>query len=144
MNTPIAGLTESRRAVLLDVADVLIPATSTMPALRTADPDGQWLQRTCRARADLLEELTQILDEVAGTDLAAVLASMHAARRSRFDVLATFAAGTYYQIPRVRELLGYPGQVRAPAPLDLAVDELSDEIFEGAMNYPGSYRPAPD
>jgi len=33
--------------------------------------------------------------------------------------------------------------VRNPAPLDLASDELSDDVFEGAMNYPGTYRSAP-
>ena len=43
--------------MLLDVADVLIPATDTMPALRDADPDGEWLDRACAARADLLAEL---------------------------------------------------------------------------------------
>ena len=139
----MTSLTEARRAVLLDIADVLIPQTDTMPALRAADPDGEWLQRACRARADLLDELGRILDELTDADLSAVLVSMHAEQRAHFDVVATFVAGSYYMIPRVRELLGYPGQVRAPAPLELAADELSDEIFEAAMNYSGSYRPAP-
>jgi hypothetical protein len=138
----MTALTDSQRAVLLDLADVLIPETDTMPSLRLADPDGEWFERACRARADLIDELLTILDELAGTDLSSALVSLHCQQRHQFDVLATFVAGTYYLIPRIRELIGYPGQVRAPAPLDLAADELSDEIFEGAMNYPGSYRPA--
>jgi hypothetical protein len=137
----MSSITEPQRAVLLDVADVLIPETDAMPSLRAADPDGEWLERACRARADLVDELCQILDEIAGSNMSSLLVSMHRDQRPRFDVLATFAAGTYYLIPRIRELIGYPGQVRAPAPLDLAADELSDEIFEGAMNYSGSYRP---
>jgi hypothetical protein len=118
----MSSITEPQRAVLLDVADVLIPETDAMPSLRAADPDGEWLERACRARADLVDELCQILDEIAGSNMSSLLVSMHRDQRPRFDVLATFAAG-------------------APAPLDLAADELSDEIFEGAMNYSGSYRP---
>jgi hypothetical protein len=139
----MSSVTPPQRAILFDVADVLVPETDIMPSLRAADPDGEWLERACRARADLVDDLCQTLDALGGTDLSSVLVSMHRDQRPRFDVLATFVAGTYYLIPRIRELIGYPGQVRAPAPLDLAADELSDEIFEGALNYSGSYRPAP-
>jgi len=139
MNT----LSEPHRSTLLDIADVLIPATDTMPALRDADPTGEWLDRACRARGDLLGGLCLVLDDVAGRDVPAALASMHAKDRSTFDVLATFVAGTYYMVPRIRELIGYPGQLRSPAPLETAADELSDDVFEGAMNYPGTYRRAP-
>ena len=53
-------------------------------------------------------------------------------------------SGAYYLVPRVRELIGYPGQHPQPAaPMELAAEELSDEIFEAAMNYPGCYRPTP-
>jgi len=57
-------------------------------------------------------------------------------------VVATFVAGTYYMIPQVRELIGYPGQRRMPAAIDAAADELSDDVFQGALDYTSSYRPA--
>ncbi len=137
-------LNDADRQVLWDVADVLIPATEVMPSLRDADADGTWLQRTCAARPDLVEELKLLLGELRGADLSAVLVSLHSNDRARFDVLATFVAGTYYMVPAVRDLIGYPGQVRNPPPVDLAAEELGDELFEGAMNYAGSYRVAPD
>lgn len=140
----MTALNEGRTTVLLDVADVLIPATDVMPALRDADPSGEWLGRACTARADLVADLVAILDELEGADLSTVVVALHRNDRAKFDVLATFVAGTYYMIPRVRELIGYPGQVRNAPPLDLAAEELGDEIFEGAMNYSGSYRPTPD
>lgn len=140
----MSPLTEAQHSVLLAAADILVPATATMPSLREADPGAEWLGLACRARADLTEDLAVILDELAGVDdLEGALRTMHGQERSRFDIVATFVAGTYYLIPQIRALIGYPGQVRAPAPIDLAADELSDEIFEGAMNYAGSYRPAP-
>jgi hypothetical protein len=139
MNT----FSDACRSVLLDVADVLIPATDAMPALRDADATGEWLDRACRARCDLVDALSLLLDDLAGGDLPSALASMHARERSTFDVLATFVAGTYYMIPEIRELIGYPGQLRSPPPLDMAADELSDGVFDVAMNYPGTYRRAP-
>jgi hypothetical protein len=57
-------------------------------------------------------------------------------------VVATFVAGTYYMIPQVRELIGYPGQRRMPAAIDAAADELSDDVFQGALDYARTYRPA--
>lgn len=140
----MSTLTQADRDLLHHIADVLVPATDTMPALRDADASGEWLDRACAARADLLPKLGRTLNALSGcSDLGTALRGLRGGERATFDVLATFVAGTYYMIPRVRELIGYPGQVRAPAPIDLAADELSDEIFEGAMNYDGGYRPAP-
>jgi len=129
--------------VLHDVADVLIPATKTMPALRDADPAGTWLDRACLARADLVPSLARALRVLAGTaDLPAAVRRLHGDDRATFDVVATFVAGTYYMIPQVRELIGYPGQRRMPAAIDAAADELSDDVFQGALDYARTYRPA--
>lgn len=137
-------LTAPHRDLLLGVADVLIPATAAMPSLRTADADGRWLARACLARHDVLPDLVAALDRLGGRDdLPTALRELRATSRGTFDVVANVVAGAYYLIPEIRTLLGYPGQVRNPAPLDLASDELSDEVFEGAMNYPGTYRRAP-
>jgi hypothetical protein len=140
----VSALSRPHRELLLRVADVLIPPTASMPSLRAADPTGEWLDRVCVARADLLADLAGALDGLAqADDLSTALRELHGGARATFDVLANFASGAYYLIPEVRALLGYPGQVRNPAPLDLASDELSDEVFEGAMNYPGTFRAAP-
>lgn len=138
-------LTADDRELLLVVADVLIPATDTMPALRDADCTGEWLGRAYAARADAAPDLLRALRTLASEDnLTTALHTLHARDRATFDVLAMIAAGAYYMVPRVRDLIGYPGQVRNPAPIDQAADELSDEIFEGAMNYRGGYRSVPD
>lgn len=137
------SLTDRQISVLMDVADVLIPANATMPALRDADATGEWLGRACRARADLVDRLGALLDDLDGADLPAALHALHADDRPAFTIVATFVAGTYYMVPAVRKLIGYPGQVRSPAPLEQAADELSDDIFEGALQYTGTYRHAP-
>jgi hypothetical protein len=138
----MSTLAQADRNVLHDVADVLIPATKTMPALRDADPGGTWLDRACLARADLVPSLARALRVLAGADLPAAVRRLHGDDRATFDVMATFVAGTYYMIPQVRELIGYPGQRRMPAAIDAAADELSDDVFQGALDYALSYRPA--
>ena len=140
----MTALSDAHRELLLQVADVLIPPKGTMPSLRNADPTGEWVERACLARVEILEDLADALDGLIGRDdLTTALRELHADARATFDVVANVASGAYYLIPEVRVLLGYPGQVRNPAPLDLASDELSDEIFEGAMNYAGTHRSAP-
>jgi hypothetical protein len=139
----MSTLAQADRNVLHDVADVLIPATRTMPALRDADPAGTWLDRACLARADLVPSLARALRVLAGTaDLPAAVRRLHGDDHATFDVVATFVAGTYYMIPQVRELIGYPGQRRMPAAIDAAADELSDDVFQGALDYARTYRPA--
>ncbi len=144
VDSTVSDLTDPRRELLLQVADVLIPPSATMPALRVVDPTGEWLDRACRARADVFAEVVEAVDGLADRhDLASALRELHTDARPAFDVVASVVAGAYYMVPEVRMLLGYPGQVRNPAPLELASDELSDEIFEGAMNYAGTFRTAP-
>lgn len=140
----MSELTDRDRELLRDIADVLVPATDTMPSLRAADLTSEWLNRACAARADSLPVLLRALRKLdAESDVTTALQALHADERETFDTVAAIVAGAYYMVPRVRELIGYPGQVRNPPPIDQAADELSDEIFEGAMNYQGSYRSAP-
>ena len=71
----MSTLSESDRELVLRVADVLIPPNATMPGLRAADPAGEWLSRACLARADLLDGLTDALNELAEHPRPAVCAA---------------------------------------------------------------------
>jgi len=85
-----------------------------------------------------------VLRVLAGvSDLAATVRTLHQLDRATFGVVATFVAGTYYMVPQIRELIGYPGQLRTPASIDQAADELLDDVFQGALGYTGRYREAP-
>ncbi|MCQ6272766.1 hypothetical protein M8J71_20115 [Pseudarthrobacter sp. R1] len=144
MSTPSTlPLTDAELDTLWAVADVLVPATETMPSLRQADPDSYWLARALDARSDIIDNIKRYLQELGVVvNLSTELIRWHSESREDFDNLAAIVAGTYYMVPRVRELIGYPGQERRPAPVELAADELSDDIFEGAMAYEGKYREA--
>jgi hypothetical protein len=127
---------------LWSVADVLVPATGLMPALRDVDADGEWLARTLAARPDLVDGLHRALADVTADDVSGSVRAMYDGDRAEFDVLAAVVTGTYYLTPRVRQLIGYPGQARNPPRLDEAAEQLED-VLEQAMNRPSFYRPTP-
>ena len=122
---------------------MLIPATKTMPALRDADPDGTWLDRACLARADLVPSLARVLRVLAGAaDLPAAVRRLHGDDRATFDVVATFVAGTYYMVPQVRELIGYPGSCARPPRSTRPPMSCRTMFSRARWATPVTYRPA--
>lgn len=120
---------------LLKVADILIPASATMPGLGTVDPNGEWLGRAAAARPDLLERVPAVLEGLnSEVDLAAALQRLFVEDRSNFDTLATLVAGAYFMTPEVRSRIGYPGPGRHPATTEEVVEDLAD-IIEQANSY---------
>jgi hypothetical protein len=51
---PARTLDARERETLYALADILIPATATMPSASEADPRGKWLGKALAARPDLL------------------------------------------------------------------------------------------
>lgn len=123
----------SLREQLLEVADVLIPPSATMPGLRTVDPDGAWLDRAAAARPDLLDRAPAVLARLRDrADLEAALRELFGSARPDFDTVATLVAGAYFMVPEIRSRIGYPGPRRHPATVDEAADDLADIIDQAA------------
>ena len=71
-------LSEQERQTLWHIADVLIPATTTRPSLRDADPEGIWLERALTARVDLVGALQAELALLAtASDLEPAIVDLH-------------------------------------------------------------------
>jgi hypothetical protein len=145
LTVPPRPLTPQQRAVLLAVADILIPGAGENPKASAAPGYEAWLERSVAARADSLEALSQILDALAGsvgTDLDKRLRDLHAADDGRFHLLSSVVAGAYLMVPEVRRLIGYPGQHASPPRIDEAADELSDGILDPVIGRGPIYVPA--
>jgi hypothetical protein len=139
----VSELPDAQIRLLWLVADVLVPPNGTMPALRDVDPDSRWLACALAARPDLAVDLGRALAAVDAGEVPGSVRALYASSPDDFDVLAAVVTGTYFLTPRVRQLIGYPGQARKPPRLDDAADQLED-LLEQAMNRPSFYRPAPD
>jgi len=136
LTVPPHPLTAPQRAVLLAVADILIPEFGENPKASAAPGYEAWLDRSMAARADSLETLSQILDELAGSadiDLDERLRGLHAAGDGRFHLLSSVVAGAYLMVPEVQRLIGYPGQHASLPRIDEAAEELSDGILDPVL-----------
>ena len=137
------SLDARRRETLAALADVLIPAAEGMPSASAADVAGKWLDRVVAARPDILPDLVRVLDEAAGKDATAEVRRLQEDPASGFGALALAATGGYYMNPKIRRLIGYPGQKRnAPYP-DEADYYLRDGLLDPVRERGPIYRPTP-
>ena len=102
-------LSDDERATLTAVADHLIPAAHGMPSAAEIVTDERLLF-VLRARPDLGEPLKAALRSDLGSDVADRLASL-AQEPTSLSALQLTIVGGYYTDKRVRELIGYPGQM---------------------------------
>jgi hypothetical protein len=133
---PPRALTETELAALLRVADCLIPASGPNPKASDAEQYTAYLQLALAARADVFDAVVGGAGEFAEIpedELWNALKKMSAEDKSTFDPLSAVLAGAYFMTPQVMKLIGYPGQHRDPAPLELAADEIGSGILDPVL-----------
>ena len=102
-------LTDAERGVLAAVADHLIPAAHGMPSAAEV-VNGDRVEFVLRARPDLTAPLKAALRDDLGSDVEGRLATL-ANEPTNLAALQLTIVGGYYTDKRVRELIGYPGQM---------------------------------
>ncbi|MEA2606530.1 MAG: hypothetical protein QOI00_1287 [Chloroflexota bacterium] len=107
---PIASLATAERATLGAIADHLIPAALGMPSAADVVGDDR-LRFVLNARPDLIGSLRAGLRRELGDDVQARLDALARAEPSTLGALQLVIVAGYYTDPRVRELIGYPGQM---------------------------------
>jgi hypothetical protein len=103
------SLSADERATFAAVADHLIPAAHGMPSAAEVVSDDR-LRFVVRARPDLAEPLRAALRPELGPDVTDRLARL-ANEPTNLSALQLAIVGGYYTDKRVRELIGYPGQM---------------------------------
>jgi hypothetical protein len=102
-------LDDAELATLAAIADHFIPAADGMPsAAEVVDADR--LAFVVRARPDLSEPLKAALRSELGADVGERLAAL-TDEPTNLAALQLVIVGGYYTDKRVRELIGYPGQM---------------------------------
>jgi len=122
-------LSTAERATLAAVADRLIPAAGDMPSAGEVVGDER-LGFVLNARPDLLEALRAALRPELGDDVVARLDVLGRAEPATLYALQLVIVAGYYTDARVRELIGYPGQVA----LTLRSWEVPAYIDEGLVD----------
>jgi hypothetical protein len=107
---PLAVLDATERATLSAIADRLIPAAEGMPSAAEVLGDDR-LRFVLNARPDLLGPLRAALRGELGEDVAGRLETLGRDQPATLGVLQLVIVAGYYTDRRVRELIGYPGQM---------------------------------
>lgn len=102
-------LSHEERATFTAIADHLIPAAHGMPSAAEIVADDR-LRFVLRSRPDLAEPLKAALRSNLGSDSADRLARL-ADEPINLSALQLTVVAAYYTDKRVRELIGYPGQM---------------------------------
>ena len=133
-------LSEPERHRLGLIADALIGGGGGLPSAREADVQGVWIDRVLAARPDLFDVLSKAAS-ISG-DPQLVLDRLDSAE---LDHIKYAIAAAYLINPRVRALLGYPGNApeKQPAYPDEAQSYLEDGILDAVIKRGPIYRPTP-
>jgi hypothetical protein len=118
------------RATFAALADVLVPEAAGMPAASAVGVHERRLDAVLAARHDLAEPLRSLLADVAGQDAEAEIARLRADDTERFRLLLSLVTAAYYSSPKVRRLIGYPGQRAHEVYPDQAEHDLRDGILD--------------
>ena len=131
----------ARRAVLVSLADVLIPAGDGMPSASAAVVAEEGLNQVLAAVPSLEASLADVLARAKGREPAEVVASLARTDPAAYAILAEVVTAAYFMNPDVRKAVGYTGQ--GPSPLDPRVDYMEDGLLESVIKRGPIYRPTP-
>ena len=110
----MSTISEKRRATFAGLADVLIPAAEGMPAASEVDVHGAMLDHVISLRPDLLEDLLRGLDTAEGKAPGVAANNLNETDEAALSAIGLAASAGYYMTPKVRALIGYPGQQSRP------------------------------
>jgi hypothetical protein len=128
---------------LADFADQLISGGAGLPSASAADVQGAWMDRTLAARPDLAEVIIEVIK--GENDPTIELERLRREDSGMFSRFAFAVSGAYLMNPRVRDLLGLPGNAPKPNPAfpDEADHYLANGILNPVIERGPIYRPTP-
>jgi len=135
---------DTRRATFAGIADVLIPAVEGMPAASEVEVHGKMLDHVIELRPDLTENLLRGLDAAKGKDPAEAANELNKTDADALSAIGLVASAGYYMIPKVRELIGYPGQQSRPdADPDATPEYVANGMLQQVIDRGTIFRPTP-
>ncbi|MCP4385197.1 MAG: gluconate 2-dehydrogenase subunit 3 family protein [Hyphomicrobiales bacterium] len=134
------ALTDDDRKALAAIADVLIPEREGMPSASQVGVHDAAIDRVLDLRRDLLQLLLRGLHAPAGDTAKQTVEALDSNDPAALKAIGEAAKAAYYMEPRVRALLGYPGQQSRPATADEEGDYLRDGMLQAVMDRGPIYR----
>ena len=134
---------EHVRATFAGIADILIPDAEGMPAASAVGVHTDTLDRILGLRPDLKDAFLRGIASAAGKDPKAAAQAMNQADAPALSAIGLVASAAYYMSPRVRELIGYPGQERRTFDADAVPEYVSNGMLKVVEDRGPIFRPTP-
>lgn len=131
-----ADLTADQTQTLTAIADVLIGGTATDPKPSILEKYAKSLDIAVAARTRDIEKVKGLIAEFKSLDEVQIdqtLRTWDKERPEDFQIISSIVAGSYFMLPEIKELIGYPGQVRDIPKVDDAANDLADGILEPVL-----------
>ena len=140
----MSALSEGERTLFAALADVLIPAAEGMPAASAVDVHGAMLDRILGLRPELTESFRRGLAAAAGKPPAEAAEALNRDDAEAFGAIGLVASAGYYMTPAVRELIGYPGQVKRPPDPDQMPEYVANGMLQQVIDRGPIFVPTPE
>ncbi len=141
----MSTLDPTLRKTFAAIADVLIPNAEGMPSASEMDVHGDMLDHILSLRPDLRENFLRGLTKAAGRDAAEAANDLNRNDAAALTAIGLVASAGYYMTPRVRELIGYPGQQSRPeADPDAVPEYVANGMLQQVIDRGPIFRPTPE
>jgi hypothetical protein len=137
----VSKVDDEVRAIFSALADILIPDAEGMPAASAVGVHEEILERILSLRPDLSEAFFRGIATARGKDPRAALEQMNVQDAQALSAIGLVASAAYYMSPRVRSLIGYPGQERRTYDPDAVPEYVANGMLKVVEDRGPIYRP---
>lgn len=135
---------ETVRRTFAGIADVLIPNAEGMPSASEMNVHGDMLDHVLGLRPDLQENFFRGISIASGRDPSEAANDLNRSDAAALSAIGLVASAGYYMTPRVRELIGYPGQQSRPeADPDATPEYVANGMLQQVIDRGPIFRPTP-
>ena len=131
------------QAMFFAIADVLIPEAEGMPCASQVGGVDEILDRILAIRRDLNDHFLRGLQTAVGKNPAEAAQELQKTDPAAYGAIGVVASAGYYMSPRVRELIGYPGQEKRTYDPDATPEYIANGMLQAVIDRGSIYRPTP-
>ena len=131
------------RDVFAAIADILIPDAEGMPAASAVGVHEEVLDRILGLRPDLKEAFNRGIAFARGKDARVAAEALNQQDAQALTAIGLIASAGYYMSPRVRDLIGYPGQERRTFDADAVPEYVANGMLKVVQDRGPIYKPTP-
>ena len=131
------------RETFAAIADILIPEAEGMPAASSVGVHEEALDHILSLRPDLSEAFNRGIAYANGKVAKVAAEALNQDDAQALSAIGLIASAGYYMSPRIRDLIGYPGQERRTFDADATPEYVTNGMLKVVQDRGAIYKPTP-